>query len=1521
VCALQGALALSAAVPEAVVAAKPGGRIGRYKLLEQIGEGGCGVVFMAEQSEPIRRLVALKVVKLGMDTRQVVARFEAERQALALMDHPNIARVLDAGATDTGRPFFVMELVRGVRITDYCDQNCLSTRERLDLFIQVCHAVQHAHQKGVIHRDLKPSNILIALQDGVPVPKVIDFGIAKATGQQLLTDKTLFTAFQQFLGTPAYMSPEQAEMSGLDVDTRSDIYSLGVLLYELLTGHPPFDARRLLQAGLGGIQRIIREEEPPRPSARISTLDAAGQTALAKRHRCEPPRLLSLIRGDLDWIVMKMLEKDRTQRYETANAVAADVQRHLENEPVVARPPSRLYRFQKMVRRNKAAFGTAALTAAVLVAATGISAWQAIRAGRESRRSAEANRRTGESLEQLEIQRAESFFSQGRPATGLAQLAAALRHNPRNRVAASRLLSALSQRSSALPCAPPLNFDGELLDVRFSPDGNYLFTAWESNRFRIWDARTALPLVPPIKLDQNIDRNTVLTVGFSSDGRRLLFLDGSGRGRVWDTRTGHPIGVTLTNFAIAAMAFSKDGQQVVMASPARGDPITLTVEDLTTGQLSTRLLDTPFHATYEGVRLDAEGKTLARFSPMNQDVWVFDTSSGHAMAPPLPHESGVNGVAFSPDGTWLATASADKSARVWDLATGKTVAPRFRHDTAVEGVLFSPDGEHLASIETDFTTKLWEIRSGRLLNSSVGPGKLGDFAAAGGLVGLGGPVHFDGPADLLGFSRDGQRIWARSPGGWLKTWDIRGGQTFVASLAGVCFPSPGGERGATALGRTVQLRDLRIRHQAAEFLRLGKRLENGADKVLLFPDGKAIIQSTLPPKVQVWDCDAFPPRQLAEITNRIHIRSTALSPNGKLLLITSYGGTSTFNGKTVSETNCACIWDVRTGRLLYQFDHNNHVDPQFSSDSKYLITTSGDTVRMWNVEAGGAPAEFKHDGSIEAARLSPDGRRMVSFGYRNDAVLWDVGAQVRLAQLRHNDRVCQAIFSPDGSCIVTCSSDKTARIWDARTGKPISGPLLHSGEVESAQFSPDGARVLTACSPGQGLTSIRVWETRSGRSLAQPISLENELVMLTFNPDGQRLLTASSLEARVWDASTGRPLTRPIVPSETGDLMVIVSAQFDRDGNRILVAATPTDLFWNVPLHHRSIVRLWDSRTGQPLTEPLEFEQAIKSARFSPDDQHLLIATADGRMHIWELLQPPLPVPDWLPELAEAAAGRSLDEQGVLEPSPGGALLTIKRAVEQAAPGDYYADWAKWFFDDGDGRRLSPHSRTTVTQYVEALTQENTLQTLRKALLFSPSNGLALARLVRHLSEPGSDDDEPASPGELDFLSRRATTLTPDQPQVWLVRAEVVARVEPPARALETIEQSLARFPEIPGLWTIKGLVLIKVGQLDEARQVFDKALALTRKVKGAERLDTLGAMHNLVNSYRDAGRLEEALKLQQEVLPLLLESMVNLAACYEQSGRKSEAEALRRELAELKAKAEKRHLDGGQPAAFSAKP
>ncbi len=404
----------------------PGTVIGPYKLHEQIGEGGFGVVYLAEQLKPVRRRVALKIIKPGMDSKQVIARFEAERQALALMDHPNIARVLDVGATESGRPYFVMELVKGIAIIEYCDQCNLTTRERLELFISVCQAIQHAHQKGIIHRDVKPTNVMIAMQDGRAAPKVIDFGVAKAINQRL-TEHTLYTRFAQMVGTPMYMSPEQAEMSPIEVDTRSDIYSLGVLLYELLIGATPFDKKRLSEASYDELRRIICEEQPPPPSSRLSTLGDMAAT-IAEHRRTDLRKLNQLVRGDLDWIVMKALEKDRTRRYETADGLARDIERYLTEEPVEARPPSAVYKF---ACRNRAALATTAVVLATVVVGLTVST---ILIAREQGRTVAALTEAQENLQAAQQQRAraETNFQKAREAVDkmLTQVADELRDLP-----------------------------------------------------------------------------------------------------------------------------------------------------------------------------------------------------------------------------------------------------------------------------------------------------------------------------------------------------------------------------------------------------------------------------------------------------------------------------------------------------------------------------------------------------------------------------------------------------------------------------------------------------------------------------------------------------------------------------------------------------------------------------------------------------------------------------------------------------------------------------------------------------------------------------------------------------------------------------------------------------------------------------------------------------------------------------------------------------------------------------------
>jgi serine/threonine protein kinase len=574
---------------EALAAEGVGTVIGPYKLMEKIGEGGCGVVYVAEQTERLRRRVALKVIKLGMDTRQVVARFEAERQALAMMDHPNIAKVLDAGTTAQGRPYFVMELVRGIRITDYCDEANLSTRQRLELFIQVCQAIQHAHQKGILHRDIKPSNILVTLHDGVPVPKVIDFGIAKAT-EGRLTEATVYTQLHQFIGTPAYMSPEQAEMSGLDIDTRSDIYSLGVLLYELLVGSTPFDAKELMASGIDVMRKTIREQEPVRPSTKLATLSGETLTTTAKRRSVEASRLVHLLRGDLDWIVMKCLEKDRSRRYETANGLAADLKRHLKNEPVVARPPSTAYRFQKAWRRNKLVFTAGVAIATALVIGIGISTWQAVVATQAKTEAVQAKskavmaQREAEKSQQAEKQqrqRAASGEAEARQNLYAAHMNLALQaveeqnigyalrllelHRPQPgqrdmRGWEWRYLWKLCRSDELLRLGSHAT---TVLGAVFSPKGDVLATCSEDHTVKLWDmtAQREIAVLP--------HEGWVMAAAFSTDGNRLATVCADGNLRRWDVATRReisrvPVGDVLSRFE-GPVAFSPDGEMLALS--------------------------------------------------------------------------------------------------------------------------------------------------------------------------------------------------------------------------------------------------------------------------------------------------------------------------------------------------------------------------------------------------------------------------------------------------------------------------------------------------------------------------------------------------------------------------------------------------------------------------------------------------------------------------------------------------------------------------------------------------------------------------------------------------------------------------------------------------------------------------------------------------------------------------------------------------------------------------------------------
>jgi serine/threonine protein kinase/WD40 repeat protein len=705
--------------PYQPISEAPGTVIGRYKLLEQIGEGGFAFVFMAEQEEPVRRKVALKIIKPGMDTKEVIARFEAERQALAMMDHPKIAMVLDAGATESGRPYFVMELVRGIPITEFCDRNSFTAPERLELFLAVCQAVQHAHQKGIIHRDIKPTNVMVTMHDDRPVPKVIDFGVAKAMNARL-TERTLFTRFVQMVGTPLYMSPEQAQMSGLDVDTRSDIYSLGVLLYELLTGTTPFDQKRIREAAYEELLKIIREDEPPRPSERVSTLNAEALSTIAEHRRIDARKLKSSLRGELDWIVMKALEKDRTRRYETVAALAADVAASLNHEPIQARPPSAAYRLQKFAKRNRLAIFTGALVAGALLLGTVVSALQAFRATRAEALAADrlaaveqAERRKSEMLWEAYLSQARARrrtelagrrFESLAALTKAARLLADMEFSPqriqelRNEWIACSAVQADLRIAKEVPY-PPGEFGMDPQHERYvvaSAEGELIL-------HRTADDREVLRIPGHAK--------DYWAIRFSSNGRYLA-TRGSGISphevpcRVWDLAEHRPVLETDMADNCFALDFSPDSRLVAFG---RNDA-SIYLLDLEKGQELPPLSPGPTRPFR--LAFSPRGDRLAvHNSGGNCELHIRDVKSGETMAV-FSHPSMTDGyVDWNADGTLVAVTCGD-CVYVWNVQSGEVQSVLRGHRWMGVNAAFSRTDDLLLSRGWDGTTRLGDPWTG-----------------------------------------------------------------------------------------------------------------------------------------------------------------------------------------------------------------------------------------------------------------------------------------------------------------------------------------------------------------------------------------------------------------------------------------------------------------------------------------------------------------------------------------------------------------------------------------------------------------------------------------------------------------------------------------------------------------------------------------------------------------------------------------------------------------------------------------
>ena len=1052
----------------------PGTVIGRYKLLQQIGEGGFGVVYMSEQDDSLQRKVALKLIKPGMDSKQVIARFETERQALALMEHPNIARVLDADTTVSGLPYFVMELVKGIPITDFCDKHKLTLRERLQLFVPVCNAIQHAHQKGIIHRDIKPSNILVSQYDGEPVPKVIDFGVAKAV-QQRLTEKTMFTQFGQVIGTLEYMSPEQAEFNQLDVDTRADIYALGAVLYELLAGTPPLEAPSLRTAAFDEMLRIIREEEPPRPSLRLST--TAKLVSISTQRSADPAKLSKSIHGDLDWIVMKAIEKNRNRRYTTPSDLAADIDRYLQGSAIEARPPSVAYRLQKFVTRHRVMVAAASAVLLTLIASlVGTTlAWRSAAVARDKEETARLN-------ETAERQKAESARDLAEKERDRADAESAR---------ANKAVIALRRKSysSLIAAADAARREGKLNSarqlLRQCPEE---LRHWEWRYLDVRSRRTNLCTIPAVN-----------NISFAPDGKHIVGIveqdDVAGQlaqrdtdtlkeqsftGEIaeWDAETGEKTRtIAKIDRALWSGELSPKGDKYIVSDLA----YRLMMIDVESGALLWSL--DPDQSRYNSMRFSDDGRTVAvcnhetkvlssetgeRIATISEDAHgfgfsgdgellathssIYRVSDGERITTLDSGASAGRAVDLSPDKKWVAVGGLDGAISLFDAESGSRIRRLEGHSAMLLNVLFSPDGKRLFSASADTTIRVWDVASGEpvqllgdhddqiyWLASNSDASLVASYGLANGVMVWAADqtpsiLTMFGTSGVYGgatFNAAGTEIVAKDANSIIHIWDAQTGAELRKfsghpddsdRIGGGVLLHPtrpwfatGGARGQTDL----------VNIQTGEVVRTFGKHRGGVYHVAFSPDGKRLVTAGSDARIVVWDIESG--QRIYELEgSRDGLNQIGYSSDGKWIAASVH-----------QEVN---IWHAEHGRLHRAIDtpvvdsiaFSHVVSPDAVMPVRLACGCRNGQILVFDPETGRRLGDLKGRASwIVSLRFSRDGHRLWTCGVDLNLTVWNLDTAEELLAIREHDQFLGFNISPDDRAVVTASADGTVKLWES----------------------------------------------------------------------------------------------------------------------------------------------------------------------------------------------------------------------------------------------------------------------------------------------------------------------------------------------------------------------------------------------------------------------------------------------------------------------------------------------------------